>query len=88
MIKEFLSQKQKDLYKKSLSDEQKMDLLNEIIHASSGIVFLGGAGISECGPVIAECRLPDNWRDIPGSGICSVTGTQLSWKVSDHEDRK
>jgi len=53
MIKEFLSQKQKDRYKKSLSDEQKIGLLNEIIDASSHIVFLGGAGVS------TESGIPD-----------------------------
>jgi len=53
MIKEFLSQKQKDRYKKSLSDEQKIDLLNEIIDVSSYIVFLGGAGVS------TESGIPD-----------------------------
>ena len=46
MIREFISQKQKDLYKRSLSEEQKYALLNEIIEASSHIVFLGGAGVS------------------------------------------
>jgi len=53
MIKEFLSQKQKDLYKRSLSEEQKIELLNEIIEASSHIVFLGGAGVS------TESGIPD-----------------------------
>lgn len=53
MIKEFLSQKQKDLYKRSLSEEQKIELLNEIMRASSHIVFLGGAGVS------TESGIPD-----------------------------
>ena len=53
MIKEFVSQKQKDIYKRSLSDEQKIDLLNEIIDDSSHIVFLGGAGVS------TESGIPD-----------------------------
>ena len=53
MIREFLSQKQKDLYKKSLSEEQKIDLLNEIIEESGNIVFLGGAGVS------TESGIPD-----------------------------
>ena len=53
MIKEFLSQKQKELYKRSLSGEQKIDLMNEIAEASSHIVFLGGAGVS------TESGIPD-----------------------------
>lgn len=53
MIKEFLSQKQKDLYKRSLSEAQKIELLNEIIRASEHIVFLGGAGVS------TESGIPD-----------------------------
>lgn len=53
MIREFLSQKQKEIYKKSLTEEQKIQLLNEIIQASSHIVFLGGAGVS------TESGIPD-----------------------------
>ena len=53
MIKEFLSQKQKEMYKRSLTEEQKIQLLNEIIQASSHIVFLGGAGVS------TESGIPD-----------------------------
>ena len=53
MIREFISQKQKDLYKRSLTEEQKYALLNEITAASSHIVFLGGAGVS------TESGIPD-----------------------------
>ena len=53
MIKEFTSQKKKDLYKRSLTWEQKVSLMNEIIEASSHIVFLGGAGVS------TESGIPD-----------------------------
>ena len=53
MIKEFLSQKQKDLYKRSLTEDQKIRILNEIIEVSSHIVFLGGAGVS------TESGIPD-----------------------------
>ena len=53
MLKEFISQKQKDQYKRSLSDEQKIEVMNEIIDASSHIVFLGGAGVS------TESGIPD-----------------------------
>ena len=53
MMKEFISQKQKDLFKKSLSEEEKIILLNEIVDISSCIVFLGGAGVS------TESGIPD-----------------------------
>ena len=53
MIREFINQKQKELYKRSLSEEQKYKLLNEIIAVSSHIVFLGGAGVS------TESGIPD-----------------------------
>ena len=53
MIKEFTSQKRKDLYKRSLTEEQKISLMNEIIEVSSHIVFLGGAGVS------TESGIPD-----------------------------
>jgi len=52
-MKEFISQKKKDIVKKSLSEEQKISLLNEIIESSSHIVFLGGAGVS------TESGIPD-----------------------------
>ena len=53
MLEEILSQKKKDLFRKSLSEEQKVDLFREIIGASSRIVFLGGAGVS------TESGIPD-----------------------------
>ena len=40
-------------FKRSLSEEQKINLLNEIIEVSSHIVFLGGAGVS------TESGIPD-----------------------------
>ena len=53
MFEEILSQKKKDLFRKSLSEEQKIDLFKEIIDKSSNIVFLGGAGVS------TESGIPD-----------------------------
>jgi len=53
MLEEILSQKKKDLFRKSLSEEQKVDLFREIIGESSRIVFLGGAGVS------TESGIPD-----------------------------
>lgn len=53
MLEEFLSQKKKDLFRKSLSEEQKIDLFREIVEKSSSIVFLGGAGVS------TESGIPD-----------------------------
>ena len=53
MFEEILSQKKKDLFRKSLSEEQKIDLFKEIIDKSSSIVFLGGAGVS------TESGIPD-----------------------------
>ena len=52
-MEKFTSQKKKDLFKKSLSEEQKIYLMNDIIEASSHIVFLGGAGVS------TESGIPD-----------------------------
>ena len=53
MLEEILSQKKKDLFRKSLSEEQKVDLFRKIIGESSRIVFLGGAGVS------TESGIPD-----------------------------
>jgi len=53
MLEGILSQKKKDLFRKSLSEEQKVDLFREIIGESSRIVFLGGAGVS------TESGIPD-----------------------------
>ena len=53
MIKEFLSQREKEKYFRSLSEEQKADALNEIVDQSEHIVFLGGAGVS------TESGIPD-----------------------------
>ena len=53
MIKEFLSQREKEKYFRSLSEEQKAAALNEIVERSEHIVFLGGAGVS------TESGIPD-----------------------------
>ena len=53
MLGEILSQKKKDLLRRSLSEEQKIALFREIIDTSSHIVFLGGAGVS------TESGIPD-----------------------------
>jgi len=53
MLGEFLSQKKRDQFRKSLSDEQKIELFRGIIESSSHIVFLGGAGVS------TESGIPD-----------------------------
>ena len=53
MLKEFISQKAKEKYFHSLSEQQKADALNNIIDESKHIVFLGGAGVS------TESGIPD-----------------------------
>ena len=53
MIPAFISQKDKERYFKNLSENQKIDVLNEMILSSEHIVFLGGAGVS------TESGIPD-----------------------------
>ncbi len=53
MLNEYLSRKQKLAFRKGLTEEQKIELLNRIIRESSHIVFLGGAGVS------TESGVPD-----------------------------
>ena len=53
MLPEFLSQREKEKFFRTLNDEQKIDALNEIIEESKHIVFLGGAGVS------TESGIPD-----------------------------
>ena len=53
MMESLQRQKRKELSRKSLTDEQKMDQLREIVKTSSHIVFLGGAGVS------TESGIPD-----------------------------
>ena len=53
MIREFISQREKEKYFRSMSDEQKANALNEMIEESGHIVFLGGAGVS------TESGIPD-----------------------------
>ena len=53
MLEEILSKKKRELLRKRLTDEQKVDLFREIIESSSSIVFLGGAGVS------TESGIPD-----------------------------
>ncbi len=52
-LPDFRSQKEKEKYFRSLSDEQKIDALNEMAAESEHIVFLGGAGVS------TESGIPD-----------------------------
>ena len=52
-LEAFLSQRKKDLFRKTLTEEQKIELFREIIDTSSHIVFLGGAGVS------TESGIPD-----------------------------
>jgi len=53
MLPDFLSQREKEKYFRSLNEEQKMDVLNEMVEESEHIVFLGGAGVS------TESGIPD-----------------------------
>ncbi len=52
-IPEFASLKDKEKFFKALSDDQKIEALNELVKISSSIVFLGGAGVS------TESGIPD-----------------------------
>jgi NAD-dependent deacetylase len=52
-IPEFTSAKEKEKFFHSLTEDQKIEALNEIIAASEHIVFLGGAGVS------TESGIPD-----------------------------
>ena len=52
-IPEFISQKDKERFFRNLSDEQKIEALNEMVRTSEHIVFLGGAGVS------TESGIPD-----------------------------
>lgn len=53
LLPDFLSQREKEKYFRSLNDEQKIDALNEMVDISEHIVFLGGAGVS------TESGIPD-----------------------------
>ncbi len=53
MLPEFSSLKEKEKYFHKLSDEQKPDILCEMVEESEHIVFLGGAGVS------TESGIPD-----------------------------
>ena len=53
MLPIFTSQKEKSKFFHSLSDERKIDILNEMIEECDHIVFLGGAGVS------TESGIPD-----------------------------
>lgn len=53
MLPSFSSQKEKEKYFHSLGEDQKIDILNEIIEETEHIVFLGGAGVS------TESGIPD-----------------------------
>ena len=52
-IRDFLSEREKFLYMRSLSGEEKMQMFREMLEDSSSVVFLGGAGVS------TESGLPD-----------------------------
>ena len=53
MIPDFSSLKEKEKYFHSLKEEQKTDVLNEMIEEAEHIAFLGGAGVS------TESGIPD-----------------------------
>ncbi len=53
MFPDFSTQREKEKYFRSLSEEQKIDALNQMILESESIVFLGGAGVS------TESGIPD-----------------------------
>jgi len=53
MLPDFISQREKEKYFRSLKDEQKIDAFNELVEESEHIVFLGGAGVS------TESGIPD-----------------------------
>ena len=53
VIPEFSSQKEKEKYFRSLTEDQKIEALNDMIAFSEHIVFLGGAGVS------TESGIPD-----------------------------
>ena len=53
MLPDFSSLKEKEKYFRSLKEEQKITVLNEIIEEAEHIVFLGGAGVS------TESGIPD-----------------------------
>ena len=53
MLSEFREQRKRERYQKSLTEEQKIEMLNRIVEETSNIVFLGGAGVS------TESGIPD-----------------------------
>ena len=53
MLQDFVSQREKQKYFRSLNEEQKVNALNEMIEDAEHIVFLGGAGVS------TESGIPD-----------------------------
>jgi NAD-dependent deacetylase len=53
MLKDFITEKEKHKFFSSLSDERKIEVLNEILTESEYVVFLGGAGVS------TESGIPD-----------------------------
>ena len=53
MLPDFSSLKEKEKYFRSLGEERKIDVLNEIIEETEHIAFLGGAGVS------TESGIPD-----------------------------
>ena len=53
MLSEFREQRKRERYQKSLTEEQRIEMLNRIVEETSNIVFLGGAGVS------TESGIPD-----------------------------
>lgn len=53
MLPDFSSQREKEKYFHALSEDRKIDVLNEMIEECEHIVFLGGAGVS------TESGIPD-----------------------------
>lgn len=53
MLPDFVSQREKQKYFRSLNEEQKLEALNEMAKEAEHIVFLGGAGVS------TESGIPD-----------------------------
>lgn len=53
MLLDFVSQREKQKYFRSLDEEQKGNALNEMIAEAKHIVFLGGVGVS------TESGIPD-----------------------------
>ena len=58
MFPNFSTQREKEKYFRSLSEEQKIDALNQMILESESIVFLGGAGVSHGNAALGRSAVP------------------------------